>query len=216
MEDAAQVCQPRPPMPPGEALALLKEGNIRHKSGQAGVDNSTRPRASMEGQWPLATILCCSDSRVPPEIVFDQGPGQLFIVRVAGNIVTPELLASVEYATMHSTSRLIVVMGHECCGAVTAAVQCAEAGSMPDNPNMKGLLSHLLPVVDRAREQSGLTGGELVETVATENAADVAARILEQSPDLAAMVADGALGVVWAKYSIATGEVSFGDWASLS
>jgi carbonic anhydrase len=116
------------PKDAAEALVWLKEGNQRFAS--------SRPRHAHEaaswrkhlqaGQHPFATILACSDSRVSPELVFDQGFGDLFVIRVAGNIVAMDVLGSLQYATQHLQTPLIVVMGHECCGAVTAAVEALE------------------------------------------------------------------------------------------
>lgn len=199
------------PFSPDQALELLMEGNLRFASGR-----STHPdeyEQQLDGitkrQEPYASILCCSDSRVPPERIFDEGFGRLFIARVAGNVLTPELLASLEYASLHSTSRLIVVLGHECCGAVTSAVHAVEKGEHPESPNLKRLLEHLYPVVEEARQQCALTGDRLVEYCAEENARWNAGRVLGESAALRALAEKNALRVVPAMYSLADRKVTF-------
>ncbi len=123
----------------------------------------------IKGQWPYATILCCSDSRVPPELVFDEGLGRLFIVRVAGNIINPALLSSIEYASLPSASRLIMVMGHESCGAVGAAVHAVEHPGTKETAAIDDIINRLKPAVLKAQKTTGLHGKELVEAAAREN-----------------------------------------------
>ncbi len=115
-----------------EALALLKEGNERFVTGQLKPKNlSAEDRQRLlEGQHPYAVILCCSDSRVAPELLFDSGLGELFVIRNAGNVVDEAVLGSIEYATEHLGTPLVVVLGHTCCGAVTAT---CEGGELPGN-----------------------------------------------------------------------------------
>ena len=147
--------------PPQDALARLREGNVRYlemkRSPRPDVGPDAR-RSLTKGQWPYATILCCSDSRVPPELIFDEGLGRLFIVRVAGNILTPALLGSIEYASLHSTSRLVVVLGHESCGAVGAAVHAAANPGTQETPAIKTIIDGLMPAVVKARKSTGLDG----------------------------------------------------------
>lgn len=128
---------------PEEAQKLLMEGNERFRTGQPlskDLSLSKRSELMEKGQHPFAVIVSCSDSRVPPELLFDQALGDLFIIRIAGNIITPPELGSVEYAVEHLNTPLVVVLGHENCGAVTAAVQGGEAhgqyllDSQQDNP----------------------------------------------------------------------------------
>ncbi|CAD7781146.1 Carbonic anhydrase [Candidatus Methanoperedenaceae archaeon GB50] len=131
---------------PDEAIARLKEGNARYVSMKRLSDPGVGPEARKpltKGQWPYATILSCSDSRVPPELIFDEGLGKLFIVRVAGNIINPALLGSIEYASLHSTSRLIMVMGHESCGAVGAAVHAFEHPETKETPGIEDIIISL-------------------------------------------------------------------------
>jgi carbonic anhydrase len=197
---------------PDEAIARLRKGNERYVSMNRLSDPGVGPEARLpltKGQWPYATILCCSDSRVPPELAFDEGLGRLFIVRVAGNIINPALLGSIEYATLHSTSRLVMVMGHESCGAVAAAVQAAEGGAK-ETPGINDILAHLMPAVMEAKK-TGVSGKELVEATAKENVRMVTAQIAAESAPLRDMQEKGELKVVGAYYSLSTGEVDI--WA---
>ena len=196
---------------PDEAMERLKTGNARFVTGQMKNrgDLSARRAELTEGQAPFASILCCSDSRVPPGLVFDQGLGRLFIARVAGNVLTPELLASLEYAAVHSTSRLIVVLGHECCGAVTAAVQTLAQGAAPESPSLEILLDRIFPVVKDAKGKSDLDGQAFIEMCSEENARVNAGRILKESDILRGMVERGELKIVVAMESLADGQVTF-------
>lgn len=195
---------------PEEAIKRLKAGNERFVSmtrlSDPGVGPKVREKLT-KGQWPYATILCCSDSRVPSEIVFDEGLGRLFIVRVAGNMIVPVLLGSIEYATLHSTSRLIMVMGHESCGAVGAAVHVAEHPGAKETPAIDDILSLLQPAVLKAQKETGLKGKELVEAAAKENVRMTVKQIAEQSKALGEMQKKGDLKIVGAYYSLATGKV---------
>jgi carbonic anhydrase len=198
---------------PDKALELLKAGNARFVAGDV-IERNDYPqqRAGLtEGQAPYASILCCSDSRVPPELVFDEGLGRLFIARVAGNVVTPELLASLEYAALHSTSRLIVVLGHECCGAVTAAVQTLAQGADAESPSLQTLLDRIFPVVTAVKEQTDLDGQAFIESCAEENVRTTVAAIKAQSPALRDLAEKGDIKIVGAKYALADGRVTFTD-----
>lgn len=120
-----------PPVSPEEALARLKEGNTRFASGKSRhAHESVGLRHQLElGQHPFAIVLGCSDSRVPIELIFDQGFGDLFVVRVAGNVITDDVIGSIEYARIHLNSQLLVILGHEGCGAVTAALEARKHAS---------------------------------------------------------------------------------------
>jgi len=198
---------------PDQALERLKAGNARFVAGQVNArDDFPEQRAGLiDGQAPYASILCCSDSRVPPEIVFDEGLGRLFIARVAGNVLTPELLASLEYAALHSSSRLIVVLGHECCGAVTAAVQTLAQGADAESPSLQALLDRIFPVVTTTRNDSELDGQAFIERCTEENARKTAATIVAESDALGDMVDKGEIKIVAAKYALADGRVTFLD-----
>lgn len=199
---------------PGEAISLLREGNKRyvsmHRHGDPGVGPNARQPLT-KGQWPYATILCCSDSRVPPELVFDEGLGRLFIVRVAGNFINPDLLGSIEYASMHSTSRLIMVMSHESCGAVGAAVSAFENPGFNETSGINSLVNNLMPAVMVAKKETGLSGAALTEAAAKKNVELTVQQIAQQSDPLRKMQESGALKIIGGYYSLKTGEVDI--WA---
>lgn len=178
------------------ALEKIKEGNKNYVSG-----NLTHPNTSNErrdgltgGQSPFAIILSCADSRVVPELIFDQGMGDLFVIRVAGNVANASSIASIEYAVANLGTRLIVVMGHESCGAVTAAIQDVKA-----SPS----LDHLLGQIKESVETSG--SNELAEVV-KQNAKINAQRLLDNSEILSG-TAD--LKIVSAYYNLSNGAVDF-------
>jgi len=120
-----------PPVNPDDALARLKEGNQRFASGQSrhAHENASLRHQLVSGQHPFAIVLGCSDSRVPVELIFDQGFGDLFVIRVAGNVITDDVLGSIEYARMHLNLQLLVILGHEGCGAITAALEARKHAS---------------------------------------------------------------------------------------
>ena len=193
-----------------DALQRLKDGNQRYVSmtrlPDPGVCHYTR-KLLCKGQWPFATILCCSDSRVPPEIIFDAGLGDLFIVRVAGNVIDSKLLGSIEYATLYSTSRLIMVMGHEFCGAVNAAVHLAEYPGINHTPGINDIVDELMPAVYNAQEKTGLADEELVDAAARENVKMVCKKILDDSPPLLNLAEKGKIKIVGAYKMLSSGTV---------
>ena len=191
-----------------EALQKLMEGNQRfvayQMKGQKLCDVSTR-QSLAKGQSPYAIILCCSDSRVPPEIVFDQGLGEIFVVRVAGNIADPVVLGSIEYAAEHLGSPLMMVLGHSRCGAVTAAVG---AEGKPEG-NIGAILETIFPAVTLARnEAKGKTQAEVVEAAIDQNIKMVCASLLTQSKVIKHLVESGKLKIVAAKYALDDGKVT--------
>ncbi|MDY6953603.1 MAG: carbonic anhydrase [Thermodesulfobacteriota bacterium] len=201
-------------MAPDEAMALLKKGNERYVSMKRMADPGVGPKNReplTKGQWPYATILCCSDSRVPPELIFDEGLGRLFIVRVAGNMLVPALLGSIEYASIHSTSRLIMVMGHESCGAVGAAVHACEHPGAKETPGINDIVNRLMPAVLKAQKATGLHGKDLVEAASKENVRMTVTQILDESEPLARMQEKGGLQVLGGYYALGTGKVEI--WA---
>ena len=185
-----------------DPLTRLREGNARYVSGalaHPGQDPHQRVKVAV-GQKPFAVILGCADSRVPPEIVFDQGVGDLFVIRVAGNIVDESGLASIEYAVDHLGATLVVVLGHERCGAVHAAVLGGEAhGHLPV------LLKALQPAVEAARA----TGGDPVEAAVVANVHNMVGKLRTAPPILADLVAAGKVRIVGARYDLDTGEVTW-------
>lgn len=188
-----------------EALARLKSGNERFtQDSLENLNYDSRLRKVLaEGQDPYAIILSCADSRVVPEMVFDTGLGELFVIRVAGNIANPSTVASIEYAVAHLDVNLIVVMGHESCGAVTAALQDGDAGSYS--------LNHLLEFIQPARE--ACEDGADVNTVVKKNAELTAEMLAANSPIIQNEINNGELKVFSAYYSLSTGYVDFQEEA---
>ena len=188
-----------------EALAQLREGNARfvHATASRPHQDAARRAALAGGQQPYAVVLSCSDSRVPPEIVFDQGIGDLFVIRVAGNVAGVTETATVEYGALHLRAPLCVVLGHANCGAVTAAV---EGG--PLEGNLPALIGAVEPAAKRAHElQPKATGSALVAVAVETNVWLSIETLFSRSEPLRALVASGRLRVVGAVYDLASGEV---------
>ena len=183
-------------------LAELSAGNAHHVEHRYQHPHETmnRRRELVSGQHPHAEILSCSDSRVPPEVIFDQGLGDLFIVRVAGNVASDTELGSLEYGAEHLHVPLLVVLGHQHCGAVTAAVEGGGAEG-----HITALINLLRPAVEKTR---GLPG-DPVENAVKANVEMVAKQLRTSTPVLAELVAQGKLRVVGALYSLDTGKVTW-------
>jgi len=186
---------------PDEAWAELMRGNRRFVEGKRSVrDFPTRRGELVSGQHPFATVITCSDSRVVPEILFDQGLGDLFVIREAGYVADPITLGSVEYGVHHLHTPLLVVLGHSKCGAVTAAVEGGAEG------NIEHIMDMIEPAVETTSE-SGVTGPELVEITVNAHVKNTIKEILEKSPVTKELVEKGELQIIGAKYYIDTGEV---------
>src|SRR3954466_5220806 len=188
-------------MPSADAvLRELAAGNEHHvsKRYRHPHQNAARQRELADSQHPHATVLSCADSRVAPEIILDQGLGDLFDVRVAGNVASDAELASIEYAAVHLHTPLLVVMGHQQCGAVTAAAEEGEAeGHLPS------LLALIRPAVERAKAQPG----DLIDNAVRINVENVVRQVRGSNPVLAPLVDRGGLMVVGAVYSLDSGKV---------
>ncbi len=193
--------------PPEVALKLLKEGNLRfvaHKSLDT-HESMERVWEVSKGQHPFAIILSCADSRVPPELIFDQGIGDLFVVREAGNNGGQFAIASIEYAVEHLGAKLIVVLGHTSCGAVKAALSTPK-GSSAGSPALDALVSHL---------QIGLKGHAIEASdpglfaPVSANVSAAASDLLKSSPILEEHVAKGTVKIAQAVYDLKSGRVSF-------
>lgn len=185
-----------------DAWSILMEGNGRFVSGDlADKDLPERRAELLSGQSPFVTVVTCSDSRVPPELIFDQGLGDIFVIRVAGNVMDPVVLGSVEYGVEHLHTPLLVILGHQSCGAVTAASQGGAAEG-----NIGSIMTEIEPAVEMAREMD-LTGSDLVEVAVDENIDLVIKNVLARSPITKELVEDGELVIFGAKYSLETGEV---------
>jgi carbonic anhydrase len=188
-------------MTPEQALERLLEGNRRfRKNRPARPDLAAQVKDTASGQNPFASVLGCIDSRAPSELIFDQGIGDLFNARVAGNIVNEDILGSLEYACHVAGSKLILVLGHTSCGAVTAACNHVEMG------NITALLSKIAPAVNAF----GSAHAD-VDEVAMENVRLNIRRIREESEILANMEATGEIQIRGAMYDVATGKVTLLD-----
>jgi carbonic anhydrase len=187
---------------------LLQEGNQRWMNGQSkhpNVESARREATAREGQQPFATILSCADSRVPIEQLFDRGVGDLFVIRVAGNVVGDHQAGTIEYGSGHLKTPLLVVMGHTQCGAVAAAASQAHVEG-----HVAELVSSILPAVDRAKRQNPrVDGAALTQAAIRENVWQSIFDLLRTSPALRAQAREGSLMIVGAVYDIATGEVEF-------
>jgi carbonic anhydrase len=195
----------QPSVAPADAISKLKEGNGRYTSGNLQHPGQTAERRTelAKTQHPFAGIVCCSDSRVPPEIVFDQGLGDLFIVRVAGNVINDEGLGSIEYTVDHLGTRLILVLGHQRCGAVDAARETIAAkGKAPGH--IQSLVTAIKPAVEA-------TAKDDLEATIKANVKNVVQALRSSTPILKAEVDSGKIRVIGGYYSLDTGAVTFLD-----
>jgi carbonic anhydrase len=194
----------RPGMSADDALARLKAGNARFVKGRHRPANYVAERATLiKGQQPYAILLTCSDSRVPPELIFDESLGKLFIVRVAGNVTDPVTLGSVEYAAEHLGAHLLVVLGHDACGAVKATV---EGGHLP--PNIEAIAHDIQPAADRAKARH-LDAPATLKTAIAENVRQQMGDALGESEVLREMVEKKSLTIVGGVYNLASGRVEW-------
>ncbi len=195
----------QPSVAPAEAISKLKEGNGRYTSGNLQHPGQTTERRTelAKTQHPFASIVSCSDSRVPPEIVFDQGLGDLFVVRVAGNVINDEGLGSVEYTVDHLGTRLILVLGHQRCGAVQAAKETIAAkGKAPGH--IESLVTAIKPAVEA-------TAKEDLDATIRANVKNVVQALRSSTPILKSKVDSGQIQVIGGYYSLDTGAVTFLD-----
>lgn len=178
----------------------LKSGNANFVADKLDgkLQDSGRRDQLTTGQEPYAIVLSCADSRVVPELAFDTGLGELFVVRVAGNIANTSSMASIEYAVAHCGSKVIVVLGHQACGAVTAAVNGGDNGY-----NLNHLLSHITPAISASGEGASITD------VVKKNAEMTVAELAGRSSIIGKAVSDGTVKIVPAYYNLDTGKVDF-------
>jgi carbonic anhydrase len=196
-----------------EALGRLKDGNRRFCEDAGGtyrhVLADQRRRAS-EGQRPFAVVLGCSDSRVPAELVFDQGLGELFVIRVAGNIVAPSQVGSVEFAVDRFGTPLVVVMGHTQCGAVEATLDVA-LGAIPASPALHAITSRIRPALEPLLARPDQDHAALLRAATRANIRASVATLVGASAILGELTAAGLVDVIGAEYDLATGAVQFFD-----
>tara|TARA_R100000951_G_scaffold81014_2_gene68803 strand:- start:663 stop:1280 length:618 start_codon:yes stop_codon:yes gene_type:complete len=190
---------------PQIALDYLKEGNERFvKNLRANRNLLEQVNETADGQFPFAVILSCIDSRTSAELIFDQGLGDVFSARVAGNVVNEDILGSMEYSCKVAGSKLVVVVGHSRCGAVTAACQHVEMG------NITTLLSKVKPAIDRVEPTvDDITSDIAVQKVADENVKVAMDEVRKKSEILAQMEKDGEIKIVGGMYDVESGEVKF-------
>jgi carbonic anhydrase len=202
-------------IPAEEALDRLREGNKRFAANVRGVDTfiTHMRRAELAaGQQPFAIILGCSDSRVPAELVFDQGLGDLFVIRVAGNIIAPSLVGSVEFAAARYDTRLVVVLGHTQCGAILATVEELEGVSQTPSPNLQSIVDRVRPSVEPLFKTNLKNDHEaLVAKAVRANIRASANHLRHGSQILEELIQKNGLMVVGAEYSLETGVVDFFD-----
>lgn len=189
---------------PQKAHEILVEGNKRFVQNVKAQRNlQDQVEETSEGQYPFAVILSCIDSRVPVELVFDQGIGDVFSVRVAGNIVNEDVLGSMEYACKVAGSKIVVVMGHTKCGAVNAACNNVELG------NITALLHKITPAVRIIKKTEAPLDSDAIEEVAVQNIKLSIERIRKESPLLFEMEQEGQIEIVGALYDVSSGQVDF-------
>ncbi len=206
-EDVAFTQAAQAATTPTRALAMLKEGNARFVGGASQDRNFlAQVKQTSKGQFPIAAVVSCLDSRIPPEIVFDQGIGALFVARVAGNFVNDDILGSLEFATKLAGAKLIVVMGHTECGAVMGACDAAQLGLLT------AALANLNPAVDAVQGSyapRSSANAEFVQAVTEMNVELTMAKLRTRSVVLREMIENNEVGLVGALYDVGTGKVKF-------
>ncbi|MGL5318656.1 MAG: carbonic anhydrase family protein [Bacteroidales bacterium] len=190
---------------PEEVLSILKSGNEAFvNKGLHERDYNAQLQESIEGQHPMAIVLSCIDSRVPVETIFDKGLGDLFVARVAGNIINPDILGSMEYACEHSGSKVVVVLGHECCGAVHSACEGVDAG------NMTQMLDKIQPAIDSCTKCGIEPESKDFEAgVIRKNVEIMVDRVRQESAILKELEHEGKVKIVGAIFNLHTGVVEF-------
>ena len=203
-------------LPASEALARLVDGNRRYSANVRSVDSMmSHGRRDMESQKPFAIVLGCSDSRAPAEVVFDQGLGDLFVIRVAGNIVAPSQVGSVEFAAERFGTRLVVVMGHTNCGAIDAALEAVMKDNGPGSRNMLSIVDRVRPSIeslvatDLARDPERLRREAMRANVRAS-----VSHLRHSSEIIERLVQQVAFSIVGAELELATGLVTFFDGAA--
>lgn len=208
MNMQTQTADSQAALSPAMAVALLKDGNKRFLGGNTLNRNLHQQVAdTASGQYPFAAVVSCIDSRIPTEVIFDQGIGDIFNARVAGNFVNEDILGSLEFACKLAGSKVIVVMGHTSCGAVKGACDHAELG------NLTQMLDKIMPAVDGTSTAEGearnSSNGDFVNRVAVKNVELTIANLKSMSPVLNEMLENGEIEVVGAMYDVKDGSVSF-------
>jgi carbonic anhydrase len=199
-------------MSPADALALLKAGNKRFVDGNSQLATSGWRAGLGHGQQPFAVVLGCADSRTPAELVFDQGLGQLFVVRIAGNVVAPSGIGSVEFAAAQFGTRLVLVMGHTHCGAISATCEIIRSGDTPDSRNLRSITERIRPHVEdlvRLEREAQIDPQLILRHATAANARSGADQLRHGSALIESLVEEGWLHVVPSVYDLDTGAVEF-------
>lgn len=198
---------------PLEALERLRVGNARFVANELSLKISGFERSQLiAGQQPFAVILGCSDSRVPTEVVFDQGPGDLFVIRVAGNIVAPSQIGSIEFAAQKFGTQLVVVLGHTHCGAIEATIDELQRPAEKQSRNIAAIVNRIQPsVMDLIDAGEGNTREELMSKAVRENVRYSANALRHGSQIIEKLISDGEMLIVGAEYSLDSGLVEFFD-----
>lgn len=191
-----------------ETLAKIKQGNERFISGNLNK-RTVKPADLAGGQSPHTIVLTCADSRVPPELLFDQDLGEVFVIRVAGNTATDEAIGSIEYAAANLGSSLIVVLGHTSCGAVAATVDHVKTGNGLPTQFLQKVVDPIVAPVNNAMKSGG--DSEVLDTAIDLNVKTVVQEVSEKSPILKELIGQGKISVVGAKYELASGKVHFNN-----
>lgn len=196
-----------------QALERLRAGNQRFVAGVAGAGilaAVTRRTELGDAQWPFAIVLGCSDSRVPVEIVFDQGVGDLFVIRVAGNVVAPSLIGSVEFAAARFATRLVVVLGHSSCGAIQATLEQMRRPVDLQSPNLRSIVERIRPgLVELLDGSAAGDEDELLQQAVRANIRASVQQLRHGSRIIESLIDQEGLRVVGARYSLATGVVDY-------
>lgn len=192
---------------PSIAVDILKEGNTRFINNLRSNRNLLEQvNDTRDGQWPFAAILSCIDSRTSAELIFDQGLGDIFSVRIAGNIINEDILGSLEYSVKVAGSKLIVVLGHSKCGAVTSACKNVKLG------NITALLSKINPAIEtvkKGKTEANAEDEDFVEMVGHQNVKESIHQILDRSEIIKELVQTGEVGIIGGYYDVVTGAVEF-------
>lgn len=198
-------------IPARQALARLRAGNARFVARTQGASSAVDADSGLhlpQEQAPFAIILGCSDSRVPAEIVFDQGPGDLFVIRVAGNIVAPSQLGSIEFAAAKFGTRLVIVLGHSRCGAVNAALEALRDPGLEASRNLETIVNFIRPAVEPlVATGAPMDDDTLLAAAVRANVAASVDRIRSESEVLRRLIREDELAVVGAEYDLVSGEV---------
>jgi len=195
-----------------EALDRLRAGNARFASHVISIDSLTRHldrAALMKAQQPFAILLGCSDSRAPAELVFDQGLGDLFVIRVAGNVVSPSQVGSVEFAAQRFGTRLVVVMGHTLCGAIEATLDAVDQGQAPASDGLMSIVERVRPAVEAARLSGAVERAAVARAATRINVKMAVEHLRHGSPLLERLITHEGLMVIGAEYDLETGKVEF-------